>query len=280
MKDSEGYRYDKRKKVEDSTKGKSYVSPRTYKRDVLMQVWLQSRHLATLLKWFDSEGVMTRFRSELIAKTIEQVVEHLVEEGIVEMVEFADDAIKMLDSRFGVTNNPSGRGGKNTFHNLTLDEKRREGSVGSYDPESRWTPDKQDERGSSATVSQTQDDRPVTLSKKEKAEASRIYKEFEAKQRGELAKEEFKRVLGDMEVDGEGVVVPANPKPDCASGPVYEEDMEAYEERERKRTRLDNIDKEKKKIDKEEEKIFSEEVKLKAQMDREEDLPDEEKESE
>jgi hypothetical protein len=112
--------------VEDSTKGRSRVNPRKYKRDVLMQVWLQSRHLATLLKWLEDEGMFVRFRSEIVQITLEQVVEHLVSTGVVEMVEYAEDAQKLLE-RFEVKSNIDGRGrgGKNTFHNLTLDDRRK-----------------------------------------------------------------------------------------------------------------------------------------------------------
>ncbi len=124
------YKYKPGEYVQDSTKGASLLSnPKTYKRDVLVQVWMQSRHLATLLNWLESSGRRVRFRSEIVQFTVEEIVKHLRDSKGCEIVEFADEARNTLMERFGVESNPKHRGEKNALHNMMLDDKRRESDV-------------------------------------------------------------------------------------------------------------------------------------------------------
>ena len=121
------YKYKPGEYVQDSTKGAALLSnPKTYKRDVLVQVWMQSRHLATLLNWLESNGRRVRFRSEIVQFTVEEIVKHLRDSKVCDIVEFADEARETLKDRFGVESNPKHRGEKNALHNIMLDDKRRE----------------------------------------------------------------------------------------------------------------------------------------------------------
>jgi hypothetical protein len=115
-----------RQYVEDSTKGKAMVNPRTYKKDSLVQVWVDSRKLAMLSRWFDDGGRSTRFLSDVVKFTIDLVIDSLLSEGKIDRVEFTSDAREMLERKYRVNLNPSGRGDRNVIHNLTLDERRRE----------------------------------------------------------------------------------------------------------------------------------------------------------
>ena len=63
---------------EDSTKGAALMKPKTYKGDVIVQVWMNSRVLATLSAWLDSEGNYTRFMSEVVRESLTILCDHLV----------------------------------------------------------------------------------------------------------------------------------------------------------------------------------------------------------
>jgi len=124
------YRYKPGIYTEDSTKGASLLgNPKTYKRDVLVQVWMQSRHLATLLNWLESIDRKVRFRSEIVQFTVEEIVKHIRDSKVCEVVEYASEARDILKDRFGVESNPKHRGEKNALHNMMLDDRRRESDV-------------------------------------------------------------------------------------------------------------------------------------------------------
>jgi len=205
-------------------------NPRKYKRDVLMQVWLESRHLATLLKWLEKEGYFVRFRSEIIRHAVEQLVGHLTETGVVEMVEFTEDAQKMLHSRFGADSNPSGRGGANLHHNLVLDSRRREGQVGGYNPGSVY-------RSSQDTSANAFTEEPNVVTDDIKALVKKgveIYKGLEKEEQTSEIDRQIDRMKKNLKFDKDGVVInlPAG------TGNVGEEEMEKFsrekEEREKK----------------------------------------------
>ena len=110
----------------DSTRGSSLINPMNYKGDVLVQVWVDSRVLATLCKWLDKAGFYSRFMSQVVRRPLEVVAETLVSNGEVEMVDDTAEARKMLERRFGVDLNRGGRGTKNVMHNVVLSNRREE----------------------------------------------------------------------------------------------------------------------------------------------------------
>jgi hypothetical protein len=110
----------------DSTKGMSLINPINYKGDVLVQVWVDSRVLATLCRWIDSNEGYVRFMSQVVRRPLEVLAEMLVKNGQVEIVESTVEARKMLERRFGVNLNPGKRGTKNVLHNMTLSERGEE----------------------------------------------------------------------------------------------------------------------------------------------------------
>jgi len=111
---------------EDSTKGSSVIQPLNYKGDVLSQVWMDSRLLATLANWMDKNGVYPRFMSEIIREPLRMLVEQLVSNGEIEMVDDTVAARDSLSRRFRIDLNRGGRGGKNVLHNQILTDKRIE----------------------------------------------------------------------------------------------------------------------------------------------------------
>lgn len=112
--------------AEDSTKGQSMINPLNYKGDVLVQVWVDSRVLATLCRWLDKNDCHSRFMSQVVRRPLEVVADMLVSNREVEMVDSTTEARDMLERRFGVDLNRGGRGSKNVMHNLALDDRRDE----------------------------------------------------------------------------------------------------------------------------------------------------------
>jgi len=107
----------------DSTKGNSVLDPKTYKGDALVQVWMDSRVLATLSRWLDKEGNVTRFMSEVVKESLKILVKHLIRTDAIDMSEDIDEARFMLSRKYGVNLNPSGRGEKNLQHNQALSNR-------------------------------------------------------------------------------------------------------------------------------------------------------------
>lgn len=111
---------------EDSTKGKSVLNPLNYKGDVLVQVWMDSRVLATMTRWMDLKGERAFHMSQAVRRPLEVMVEFLVSSGDVQIVEDTIEAREMLIRRFNVDLNRGGRGNKNVLHNITLSDRRAE----------------------------------------------------------------------------------------------------------------------------------------------------------
>ena len=111
---------------EDSTKGGSKVIPKNYKNDVMVQVWMESRKLATLSKWLEKEGRSPRFLSEVVRDPIDILVNYLVELGEIEMVDDTTVAREMLSRRYRVQLNVDEKGMRNAEHNIHLTEQRKE----------------------------------------------------------------------------------------------------------------------------------------------------------
>jgi hypothetical protein len=81
---------------EDSTKGGSIIQPLRYKGDVLVQVWIDSRILATLANWLEKNGDYPRFMSEVVRIPLEVIVETVTNNGSVNMIENTVEARNML----------------------------------------------------------------------------------------------------------------------------------------------------------------------------------------
>lgn len=112
--------------VEDSTKGHSLINPLNYKGDVLVQVWVDSRVMATLCRWLDNNGLYSRYMSQVVRRPLEVLTESMVENGEVEIVDDTAEARVILERRFGVDLSRGGRGSKNTMHNVALSVRRGE----------------------------------------------------------------------------------------------------------------------------------------------------------
>ena len=111
---------------EDSTKGGARILPVSYKGDALVQAWIDTRKLLVLDRWLNKGGYVTRFLSDLIKFTIDEVVEQLVSAGIEQKVEFTKDAREILIGKYRCALNPSGRGKRNLLHNTHMDEIRKD----------------------------------------------------------------------------------------------------------------------------------------------------------
>lgn len=126
---------------EDCTDGKfSVLNPITFKGDALIQVWLDSRELATISEWLDNNGYRTRFMSEVVKEGLHILCEDLVEDGEVEMIEDTVEARRIIEDKYRICLNPKTarsqqsieykdtrrRGEKNLLHNIILSERKKE----------------------------------------------------------------------------------------------------------------------------------------------------------
>jgi hypothetical protein len=122
-----GYQYKKGEVVVGSTKGSARVEPRCYKGDSCVQVWLDSRKIAMLSTWLDSRGIMTRFMSDVIRESLDQLCTHLVNSS--NGIELDTSAARdLIESKYKVNLNPNGRGKKNLINNLVLDDRKIDNS--------------------------------------------------------------------------------------------------------------------------------------------------------
>uniref|UniRef100_A0A6H2A155 Uncharacterized protein n=3 Tax=viral metagenome TaxID=1070528 RepID=A0A6H2A155_9ZZZZ len=109
----------------DSTKGKSLVhDPQTYKRDALVQAWIDSRDLATLSEFLDLNGLNTRFLSEVLQHSLRILTDMLKSSGEANYIEDMDIARDMLFRKYRVNLNPTNRGLKNAHHNRILKNRK------------------------------------------------------------------------------------------------------------------------------------------------------------
>ncbi len=111
---------------EDSTRGSSVINPLTYKGDVLIQVWIDSRILATLCDWLEKNGNYPRFMSEVVREPLRVMFETLTHGKDVDIVDDTNEARRRLTQRFRVDLSRGGRGGKNVLHNQILTDRRHE----------------------------------------------------------------------------------------------------------------------------------------------------------
>lgn len=108
----------------NSTKGRSGLDPINYKGDVLTQVWLDSRVLATLSTWLEKYDHCPKFMSDVVRKPLEILIDHLVHEGEVKMIDDTATARRMLQGRYNVNLNRGDKGRKNSLHNHVLSDRR------------------------------------------------------------------------------------------------------------------------------------------------------------
>jgi len=112
--------------LEDSTKGSSHMNPVNYKGDVLVQVWMDSRVIATLSNWIESKGLRPRFMSEVIRDPLMMLVDLITENGEVELVDNTAIARDLLQAKYRINLNRGGRGKKNALHNSILTGRREQ----------------------------------------------------------------------------------------------------------------------------------------------------------
>ena len=244
---------------EDETRGRGKVNPRQYKGDVITQVWLDSRMLATLSNWLDVEGIFPRFLSEVVRETLEMVIDNVVSSGKIDMVEDTDKARNLLQRRYRINLNPKNKkggdiGGKNVSHNQVLSGRLVERSG-----QDRFVSKGQvrKEQPLPLPVQEQEQEQPTpVVSKAEIEQGVKIYEELRKKELKEAAKAEIEQVLANADIDEDGVIRPREDE-NGKGGNVGEKEYREYLEREKKREEMEGLDREKKRLEKRREKLLN-----------------------
>ena len=114
----------------DSTKGNAIMDPVSYKGDMVINCWVDSRLIAMLSNWLDSEEIRTAHMSEVIKISLEELVNILIENNKTRKIELCQEARDILEFKYRATLNPGNRGRRNLLHNLQLDARRMERGSG------------------------------------------------------------------------------------------------------------------------------------------------------
>jgi len=173
----------------DSTRGRARILPVNYKGDALVQVWVDSRKLAMLSRWLDEGGYSTRYLSEVVRFTIDEVVEKLVESGVVEKIEFTGEARDYLVRKYRVDLNPRGRGRRNILHNMQLDEIRKGAAF-------------REER-----LELVGESREAEEARRLAEEGIELYEEVERREREKERRAQWERIHSEFVADERGVMV-------------------------------------------------------------------------
>jgi len=125
-------RYREKRKMEDETRGStSDLNPKSFKKDMTVQAWMDSRYIATLSRYLDEE-YRTKYLSEVLQEGIRILVDSLVKAGKVKMIEGSDEARDELEWKYRIDlRKYFRRGAKNAVHNDVLTERVRENRIDS-----------------------------------------------------------------------------------------------------------------------------------------------------
>lgn len=93
--------------------------------DSVLQLRVDRRYLATLLKYYQERGIHIRSKSELGRKVFEELYHILVDNSLVEPLTFSDDASGYINKYFSEEGglNPGGRGLTNLRLNVLEQEQ-------------------------------------------------------------------------------------------------------------------------------------------------------------
>lgn len=94
-----------------------------YKRDALVQAWVDRRDLATIVLGMTKLGMGPKHLSDVMRYTIKETVISVVSKGGT-YIELMEDACDVIESCLTVKLNPGGKGLENMRHNAKLDESR------------------------------------------------------------------------------------------------------------------------------------------------------------
>jgi len=122
-------RYRQRVAMENETRGRSILNPKSFKKDMTVQAWMDSRYIATLSRYLDNE-YRTKYLSEVLQEGIRILVDHLVKAGQIEMVEGSAEAREELEWKYRIDLSKYRRkGAKNSAHNDALVERVRDNRI-------------------------------------------------------------------------------------------------------------------------------------------------------
>jgi len=94
-----------------------------YKRDALVQAWIDRRQLATIINWMLRRGRNPLHLSEVLKLAVDELTKKAVAEGA-RFVELTEDAHNIINNCFRVNLNRGGKGLQNFRYNVRVDEMR------------------------------------------------------------------------------------------------------------------------------------------------------------
>ena len=106
------------------TRGTGMRVPDTFKKDVLVQVWMDARTLTALTQWMKNRHERPRFMSEVVRTPLEWLVDRLIESQEIGDIKDSKYAREYLEDYFRVNLNRGGRGGKNALNNVIVSEDK------------------------------------------------------------------------------------------------------------------------------------------------------------
>lgn len=112
----------------DKTSGNSVLDPISYKKDVPVQAWVDSRDIATLSEWLDMKG-RTKYLSEVVQEGLRILVNHLVETRVINKVESTAKARELIEWKYRINLGRSKRGRRNALHNQVLTDRLSRGEI-------------------------------------------------------------------------------------------------------------------------------------------------------
>lgn len=101
------------------------MSDNRYKRDALVQAWIDRRYLATIINGMYKRGESPTNLSQILKEAIKRsALEATSGENRVEFVELTEDANSIIDSCLRINLNRQGKGLQNLRHNTMVDRLR------------------------------------------------------------------------------------------------------------------------------------------------------------
>jgi len=143
--------------------------------DSIIQIRVDRRHLATLLRYYNERGVHLASKSALGRRIVEDLYHIFVDNNLVQPIQFTNDAVVYLDRYFGgeANLNPDGRG----FRNLKLNVLNQEQMMSEIEREAKRFFSQVNQQPNNQPASQQIDESPIVETQEQIVERRKVNKE-------------------------------------------------------------------------------------------------------